>query len=618
MINEVKELIKQQNFEDAMNLVKSRETLEIKDSQIHLEWAKICEELNLIDGLILELNLVLRDAPDNIEIYKKLAEVYLDDANFDKALKTWQKITELQPDDIYAYKQAGSILEDMKRIDEAKELYTKAYENTKNELFNNFIKKLDLLESQEEPKEDKAGLIPTEDQLVRFTTLFSGREGVYPRQWASPTGESGYTPIKEPLTLQVAKNHILGNHTIGVYQLRMDNTVSFIAFDIDISKFHIAKAITDEKLWQKAVENTHKLACKFVDIGAANEIPVYIEDSGFKGRHCWIFFENPIGAKVAKKFALLFLNQIKNSFSEIHIEVFPKQTFVTPEGFGNLIKLPLGIHRKTGKRSMFIKPDNDPYRNQLKFLDEIKQISKPTVYNFIQRFQPQEKQESVTEEDISSGQEQGLTLQGSPTLIEEYDIETDREVQYILLKCPVIHNITDKINKQNEISNEERIVLTHTLGHLGKGVEAVNALLKRCINANPSFFVKSKFTGNPISCAKIRARIPDITSQVPCNCQFPPSFNMYPTPLIHVKNLKKEGSFDLIGLTVNSLQFQHALDEYIKLKQKMREVEILINTYEQKFDEVFKQAEVGEISTSIGILERIVSQDGKINYQLKI
>lgn len=612
MINEVKELIKKQNLEDAINIVKTRQTIEIHDSQTHLEWVKVCEELNLIDELILELNLALRDTPDNIEIYKKLAEVYLDDANFNKALKTWQKITEVQPDNIYAYKQAGTILEDMKRIDEAKELYTKAYENTKNELFKNFIKKFDLAESQEEQKEDKAGLIPTEDQLVRFTTLFSSREGVYPRQWASPTGESGYTPIKEPLTLQVAKNHILGNHTIGIYQLRMDNTVSFIAFDIDVAKFHIAKAITNEKLWQKAVENTHKLACQFVDIGAANEIPVYIEDSGFKGRHCWIFFENPLQAKVAKKFALLFLNQIKNEFSEIHIEVFPKQTFVTPDGFGNLIKLPLGIHRKTGKRSIFIKPDNEPYRNQLKFLDEIKQISKASVYNFIQKFQPQEK------EDISSGQPQGLSLQVSPTLIEEYDIERDREVQYILLKCPVLHTIADKINEQNEISNEERIVLTHTLGYLEKGVEAVNALLKRCINANPSFFLKSKFAGNPISCAKIRARIPDVTSKISCNCQFPPSFNMYPTPLIHVKNIRQDGAFDLIGLTVNSMQFQHALDEYIKLKQKMREIEILVNTYEEKFDEVFKQAGVGEISTSIGILERIVSQDGKINYQLKI
>lgn len=38
------------------------------------------------------------------------------------------------------------------------------------------------------------------------------------------------------------------------------------------------------------------------------------------------------------------------------VELFPKQNEVKPGDFGNLMKLPLGLHRKEGKWSTFLKP----------------------------------------------------------------------------------------------------------------------------------------------------------------------------------------------------------------------------------------------------------------------
>jgi hypothetical protein len=33
------------------------------------------------------------------------------------------------------------------------------------------------------------------------------------------------------------KDHLLGNQTIGIYQLDMNNEVKFMAFDIDVLKY---------------------------------------------------------------------------------------------------------------------------------------------------------------------------------------------------------------------------------------------------------------------------------------------------------------------------------------------------------------------------------------------
>ena len=47
--------------------------------------------------------------------------------------------------------------------------------------------------------------------------------------------------------------------------------------------------------------------------------------------------------------------------------MFPKQIKVVEGGFGNLVKLPLGVHRKTGQRSYFL----DDNFNEIKSMEEV-------------------------------------------------------------------------------------------------------------------------------------------------------------------------------------------------------------------------------------------------------
>lgn len=62
-------------------------------------------------------------------------------------------------------------------------------------------------------------------------------------------------------------------------------------------------------------------------------------------------------------------------------------------------------------------------------------------------------------------------------------------------------------------------------------------LFARCLHADPALFLKSRLRGHPMSCPKIRARIPHLTSTVDCNCTFDLTTNLYPTPLLHLQAL---------------------------------------------------------------------------------
>ncbi|MBI4576710.1 MAG: hypothetical protein HY722_10650 [Planctomycetes bacterium] len=84
------------------------------------------------------------------------------------------------------------------------------------------------------------------------------------------------------------------------------------------------------------------------------------------------------------------------------------------------------------------------------------------------------------------------------------------------------------------------MVLVHTLGHLSPGVLAVNYILSRCVDVGPEVFLTSPLSGNPMSCPKVRKRIPQVTSRVDCSCTFPFAPDRYPTPPLHLLTLHPE------------------------------------------------------------------------------
>lgn len=615
--------------DQAQTLALSRDTREVRDPALHLAWAEILEELGLIDEVVKELHLALRDAPEDETLYPRLAEIYQDLGRPDRAAHVWAARVKRAPQDIDAYRAWGELLQEAGEPDRARQVYQQGLEASGDPSFQTLLRDLD---SREQEPLSEAGLeagpqiLPGRHHLVAFTALFAGREGVYARQWASPTGETGYTPVQEPLTLKVAENHLLGNYTIGVYPVRLDNTVNFLAFDFDLAKFAVRKAITSQRAWQTLMDRLHQAACRLVDLAAAHDLPVYLEDSGFKGRHAWIFLDTPVPAGVAKKCGDLLLAQLQPLPVEVTVEVFPKQTSVKKGGLGNLIKLPLGFHKRTGRRAVFVQPNGEPYSDQLELLQSVTKAPRRALYALIQRLQatpaatapapsrPAEPGDAAAPGGEPPWEEAPATLPGAPDI---YHLDQDVQFQFLLSKCPVLHALAEKVNQTSLLSKDETLVLIHTVGHLDNGPAAVNELFQRCHNADPALFLKSRLRGHPMSCPKIRSRIPDITAAVACNCAFDLAVNLYPTPLIHLHGLKPGAALPS-AISLDSLQFHHLLQEYVKLRKQLRETQLLLARYEQQLADFFAAAGVEEVQTPLGKLRITRPENGGPTFLLEI
>jgi hypothetical protein len=154
---------------------------------------------------------------------------------------------------------------------------------------------------------------------------FVRRRDVYARQ----TDQGSYYYLKKPLTRHQIVRHIRGDITLGVYVLNKDSKTSYTVIDAD-----------DDTQFEQLLYMANKLS--------EVNIPCYMEKSR-RGGHLWFFFTEPVSGIVAKTFGeeLLVSHRLEL------MEVFPKQEELG-SGPGSLIRLPFGIHRKSGKRYPFI------------------------------------------------------------------------------------------------------------------------------------------------------------------------------------------------------------------------------------------------------------------------
>lgn len=158
-------------------------------------------------------------------------------------------------------------------------------------------------------------------------SLFVNRDDCYALQQ-----NKGYIAKKEAVTLELINQHLLGELTLGLYQL-LKNMVKWGCYDFD-------KDTLEE------FENAKLLFTYLVKQGLN---PLFEMSGGGQYRcHIWIFSDTT-ASKMQE-----FLKSACNKTKIYPHEIFPKQISVDEEGFGNLVKLPLGINKKTGKRSCFL------------------------------------------------------------------------------------------------------------------------------------------------------------------------------------------------------------------------------------------------------------------------
>lgn len=238
---------------------------------------------------------------------------------------------------------------------------------------------------------------PSSEKVALFRSLFAGRPDVFPVRWENrKTASSGYSPACSnewakgicgkpkvkcgecphqafiPSSGDIIEKHLRGgdarsgDFVAGVYPLLQDETCWFLAADFD------------KESW---ADDTRALlaTCRAKGIAAALE-----RSRSGNGGHVWIFFSEPVPAKIARQLGSALITETMENRPEIgftsYDRFFPNQDTMPLGGFGNLIALPLQRKARENGNSVFVDDDLRPYDDQWAYLSSLPRLSADTVF----------------------------------------------------------------------------------------------------------------------------------------------------------------------------------------------------------------------------------------------
>lgn len=317
------------------------------------------------------------------------------------------------------------------------------------------------------------------EKIYLFRKLFSGRDDVFPLRFESQkSGRSGYQPACKnewragicfkpkvkcakcecrefiPVSDAVVRQHLSGkdqtgkSFVMGIYPLRMDETCSFLAVDFDKAE------------WQHD-------ASAFLDVCNSLNIPAFLEQSrSGNGGHVWIFFDEPVLARLARKLGSFILTTAMNDRPELGFDsydrFFPNQDRMPSGGFGNLIALPLQKTARVNGNSEFIDRTFIPYSDQWSFLSSIQRIQKKKIVELVK---------DAEQDDLVLG------VRSAP--------EEDDAAPWLL---PPSRKITEKVTGEHpstiEIVRANQIYVSKE----GLSPSLRNAILRLAAFRNPEFY----------------------------------------------------------------------------------------------------------------------------------
>jgi hypothetical protein len=125
----------------------------------------------------------------------------------------------------------------------------------------------------------------------------------------------------------------------------------------------------------------------------------YIENSR-RGGHLWLFFKFPIPGSDARSFG----RGLQAYYQISEVELFPKQDSLK-NGPGSLIRMPFGIHRKSGKRYGFCTAEGNPIAPTIS--EQILVLANPFTVSqeqvqYYQAYDPSMKSETLDKQSDQS------------------------------------------------------------------------------------------------------------------------------------------------------------------------------------------------------------------------
>ena len=285
-----------------------------------------------------------------------------------------------------------------------------------------------------------------QELITLFRELFYGRQDIYAVRWENEkTEKHGYSPkcknewernicgkqkgIKgacktcsykenQEITDEVVRQHFTGagknSLVMGVYPLLEDETCRFLAIDFD------------KKNWQEEILIAKSI---YEEYG----IKSYIERSrSGNGGHLWIFFSEPIEARLVRKLGTKVLetaiNRTGNSKFDSFDRLFPNQDYMPKGGYGNLIALPLQRQAVENGNSVFVDDMFKMYSSQTAVLQNIVRYNRSEILDVLKLF-PNVVLQEVNDKEL---EEEDKTLPWEKKKEEKIPIDLPKSIDVVL------------------------------------------------------------------------------------------------------------------------------------------------------------------------------------------
>lgn len=463
---------------------------------------------------------------------------------------------------------------------------------------------------------------PDDSGIRLMASLFAGREDIYATE-RFERGKRFVETVYEPLKDDVLRRHVRGEITVQSYVQRPNATVRFCVMDFDISK----------KILLRHEKGSHEFAAhlrKCLDMAAVVKkglstwgLVSYLEFSGYRGYHLWIFFREWIPVRYVNLLQERIERQIISSAlhdGDIQMEFFPNRGKYKGDKPGQCIKLPYGVHTKSLETSYFLEKDGSAVTDVNRYFKDIVGYSLSEIKKILGRVAIQGGPvEREGEGKIADEAEDIVAVFG----------EVEPKVGEILCNCSLMRYLCQKASKTGYIGHFERQSILYVFGHLGEGgKQFVHKVMEFTVNYQYSITEKfiRRLPDKPVSCIKLREQYKTVTAEFGCNCNFKGTANCYPSPVLHaIKNTVEDVSDITVPISrslsrtnekrvVEELNVHKRVQDLsvriLELKKQKRGVDKAIEKLEKEVELIFDQMKTDCMEIESGLLVRRRKEDG--------
>lgn len=429
--------------------------------------------------------------------------------------------------------------------------------------------------SQRQPTPAPGTIRASDADRTRFLRYFEGRPDAYATMWRRGN-TVGYSPVHSPLNVERIAEHLAGRITVGSYLVGPDQRCGLLCFDFDLDpRARAASARSPDeatRLWNRLVSATEHLAAALRSL----QLDPLVEYSGSKGLHLWLLLPERRPAAEVRGFAHALLQRTGAPPTGVSIEVFPKQDSVPHGKLGNLVKLPLGVHLGTGRRALLLDDAGQPHRDPFARLAHYQRRALPrAVSHAVQPFPGGQHQTASHDAPLPPVE---------PKTWSEGDFDTSPSIAPLLRGCPVLKGLVEQALSQRELDRASAVVLEHTLGHTPDGPQAVNYLLDAVPGTERLPRMGAPHSGSPISCKRVRQRVPELANRVGCRCGLVPDPGGYAHPLLYLRDAPAEG-----GDRYAEAPLEEVLLTLARTEDRLRTVEAEALTLRERAIELLSQ-----------------------------